>query len=66
MTAGGAEIIDVGGGLVGRQALLPPVGILPAEGNGQGKGAVTNAPVAPALMAPILQVLATQQVIVGR
>ena len=65
MTAGGAKIMDVGGGLVGAQALPPPVGIRPAEGNGQGKGAVTNALVAPALMALILQVLATQQEIVG-
>ena len=62
----GAEVIDVGGGLGGDQALPPPDGILPAGGNGQGGGAVANAPEAPALMALLQQVLATQQAIVGR
>ena len=44
----GAEVIDVGGGLGGDQALPPAVGILPAGGNGQGGGAVANSPVVPA------------------
>ena len=66
MADGGAEVIDVGGGLGGGQALPPTIGILPAGGKGRGGGAVANAPVAPALLALLQQVLATQQAIVGR
>ena len=66
MADGGAEIIDAGGGLGGDKALPPPIGILPAGGNGQGGGAVANAPVVPAIMALFQQVLAIQQAIVGR
>ena len=65
----GVEVVDVGCGLGRDPALPPPDGILPAGGNGQG-GVAGNAdapaPVAPALMTLLQQVLATQQAIVGR
>ena len=48
------------------QDLPPAFGILPAGDNGQSEGAVVNAPVAPAIMALLQQVLAPQQATVGR
>ena len=65
-----AEVVDVGGGLGGDPALPLPDSIPPAAGTGQGgaAGNVADAPdpVAPALMALLQQVLATQQTIMGR
>ena len=65
-----AEVAGVGGGL-GEDPALPPLdGVPPAGGNYQGgaAGNVTDSPnpVAPALMALLQQVLATQQTIMGR
>ena len=60
----------MGCGLGGDPALPTPDGIPPAGGNGQGgvAGNVADspAPVAPALITLLQQVLATQQGIVGR
>ena len=66
MADGGTEVIYVGDGLGNDQYLSPAFGILPAGGNGQSGGAVVNAPVAPAIMTLLQQVLATQQATVGR
>ena len=64
-----AEVVDVCGGLGETPALPPPDGIPPAAGNALGREAgIPDAPdpVAPALMALLQQVLATQQAIVRR
>ena len=66
----GADVVDVGGGLGEDPALPFPDGIPPAGRNGQGgvAGNVADAPapVDPALVALLQQVLAIQQAIVER